>query len=123
ETITDTKSINYQAKEIPGGSLPLYQWVSSGERAISFEAVFTADVDLASDKDAFTKLVSKGQSHRNVDVRSALVWLRRFMLPRYVEEKQGVPLTQSPRKCVLYIPNSGIGLNGGRTAVKYEEVL
>jgi hypothetical protein len=45
ETLTDSKAVNYQVKDIPGGSLPLYQWVSSGAREISFTAVWTTDVD------------------------------------------------------------------------------
>lgn len=124
ETITDTKAINYEAKAIPGGSLPLYQWTSSGERLISFEAIFTADVDLAGDTAAFAKLVSKGQSRRNVDLRTALLWLRRYMYPRYGDEAQlGVPLTQAPRKSVLYIPNSGIGLTSGAYSSTTDSIL
>lgn len=118
ETITDTKQINYQPKDIPGGSLPLYQWTSSGERLITFEAVFTADVDLATDKNAFGQLISKGHARRNVDIRTALLWLRRYTLPRYEDDQQvGVPLTLAPRKCILYIPNSGLGMLGGAQGV------
>lgn len=118
ETITDTKAVGYQTKDIPGGSLPLYQWMHSGERIISFTSVFTADVDLLQDTQLFTKLASKGHIRRNVDIRSALVWLRRFMLPSYAVGASGgvgVPLARSPRKLLLWIPNSGIGLLGGDT--------
>ena len=38
ETISDTKAINYQQKEIFGASLPLYQFIAGGERLISFQA-------------------------------------------------------------------------------------
>jgi len=114
ETISDTKAVHYQTKEIPGGSLPLYQWTSGGERTISFTAVFSSDVDLISDAKAFDKLRKKGYLKRNVDIRTALLWLRRFMLPRYGAMQQlGVPLTKAPRKLILRISNSGIGLNGG----------
>ena len=118
ESISDTKAINLQSKDIPGGSLPLYQWVSSGERAISFEAVFTSDVDLTRDQKSVANLKAKGAIGRNVDCRSALTWLRRYMLPRYEDDQQlGVPLTKAPRKAMLYIPNSGIGLYGGSAQV------
>lgn len=123
ETITDTKAVNYETKVIPGGSLPLYQWTSSGERNISFEAVFTSDVDLAADKELFSKLVSKGLIKRNVDIRTALLWLRRYLLPRYEADQQvGVPLTQAPRKCILSIPNSGLGLTGGSFGTSTEQL-
>ena len=46
DTVSDTKQVNWTPREIPGGSLPIYQWVASGERLISFTAYFTADVDL-----------------------------------------------------------------------------
>lgn len=117
ETIQDTKAVNYAHKEIPGGSLPLYQWVSGGERVISFQAVFSADVDILSDPKAFQTLVTKGYVRRNVDIRTALLWLRRFQMPRYGTVQQlGVPLTQAPRKLVLRIQNSGIGLTGGEVS-------
>jgi hypothetical protein len=45
DTIADTKAVNYQTKEVPGGSLPLYQYINSGERALSFTVYFTTDVD------------------------------------------------------------------------------
>src|SRR3972149_5875366 len=46
ESITDSKAINWNAREIPGASLPIYQWISSGERSVSFTAVFSSDLDL-----------------------------------------------------------------------------
>jgi hypothetical protein len=114
ETITDTKAINYATREIPGGSLPLYQWIASGERVISFTALFTTDVDLLVDPASFLKIKQNGQARRNVDVRTALLWLRRFMLPTYTGDGGlGVPLTQAPHKLLLLAQNSGIGLLGG----------
>jgi len=50
ESVSDTKQTNYQPKEVPGGSLPLYQWVGSGERQITFTAYFTSDVDHLTDE-------------------------------------------------------------------------
>lgn len=130
ETISDGKSINYQQKDIPGGSLPLYQWVSSGERLISFTAVFTCDVDYAAavaavpDVDASSvavdvaatslqsRLKSAGQVQRNPDVRGAIAWLRRYMLPTY-DGTFKEPITRAPNKLQLYLPNSGLGVLGG----------
>lgn len=45
DSIADTKAVNYQTKEVPGGSLPLYQYINSGERQITFTAMLTTDVD------------------------------------------------------------------------------
>jgi len=45
DSISDTKQVTYQPKEVPGGSLPIYQFVGAGERNISFTAYFTTDVD------------------------------------------------------------------------------
>lgn len=132
ESITDTKATNYQQKEIPGGSLPLYQWVSGGERLINFTAQFTCDVDLitAQGTTGLTALVSgastirdrlkaAGVDGRNVDIRAAIGWLRRFVLPTYDnggnkgQVVEGYPLTKAPSKLRLVMPNSGIGLAGG----------
>lgn len=126
DTISDSKSSNWVVKEIPGGSLPLYQWVSGGERTLSFQAVFTTDIDFSAEalgdksaSDAWASLKSNGVSDRNVDIRSAILWLRRFMMPRYGDPQQtGVPLTSAPRKAQLYLPGSGIGLaHGGISTV------
>lgn len=45
ESVSDSKQVSYQPKEVPGGSLPLYQWTNSGERTISFTAFLTTDID------------------------------------------------------------------------------
>jgi hypothetical protein len=129
ETITDTKAVNYQTKDIPGGSLPLYQWISSGERIISFTAYFSSDVDLGAPtsigipglggtsgpSQAFQNLSSQGLANRNVDVRTALFALRRFMFPTYLSSGTvpGQPLTQSPQKLMLVFTGTGLGMLGG----------
>jgi hypothetical protein len=123
ETITDTKAVNYSAKDIPGGSLPLYQWVSSGERVVSFTAYFTSDIDMAAVApsgpggpiDQFNTLVAQGLQTRNLDVRTAFLLLRRYMFPTYVTggTAPGQPLTYSPPKLMLMFTGSGLGLFGG----------
>lgn len=121
ETLADSKNVNYQQKEVPGGSLPLYQWISSGERVISFTAVFTSDVDLLAGGAENTesengravgaihgRLKSQGQLGRNADIRSAIVWLRQYLFPTYKDDK-----TFAPPHVSLFIPGSGIGAAGG----------
>jgi hypothetical protein len=113
-TVSDQKGVNWQTKEIPGASLPLYQWISSGARTISFTAYFSSDVDLLSQANLPTRLKAGGQDDRNVDLRSAMAWLRQFLLPSYGQQsKLGSPTTFAPNKLYLYLQNSGIGMAGG----------
>jgi hypothetical protein len=59
------------------------------------------------------RIKAVGEESRNVDIRSAVVWLRRFMYPRYGDAStSGTPVTYAPRKLYLSIPGSGIGLSG-----------
>lgn len=125
ESISDQKSVNWRSSEVPGGSLPIKQFVSGGDRTISFTAFFSTDVNLTDgtmDPDP-VKLVAAaatmkqvGIDDRNIDIRSAILWLRRFMYPRYDAKggssSGGAPVTYAPRKLRLIIPNSGIGLAG-----------
>jgi hypothetical protein len=139
-TISDSKATNYQTKVIPGLSHPLYQWTSGGARIISFQVVFTRDRTYNdTEADAIKEGIGKRGSNwlgrniesssyagailgiasnkdpRNVDIPSAIAWLRSFLLPEY-SDGQGVrppvpgrPLP--PRKLILGIP--GVRLNWG----------
>lgn len=113
ETLEDNRESNWEAKPIPGGSLPLYQWSTGGARTVSFRAVFTSDVDFAYvTKD---RLQAMGVMSRNVDVNSAVLWLRSFQMPSYGSASQvGMPLTRAPRKLLLTVPNTGIGWGAGQ---------
>jgi hypothetical protein len=123
ESIADTKAVNYQTRDIPGGSLPLYQWISSGERIISFIAQFSSDVDLGARASlgssgppaTYANLKSQGLQNRNVDVRTALLSLRQYLFPTYLSSGKtpGQPLTLSPQKLHLIFTGSGLGLLGG----------
>jgi hypothetical protein len=116
ETLTDTKAVNYSTKNIPGASLPLYQWVSGGERLISFTAYFSCDNDLISPGKSglFNSLKVVGQERRNVDIRAAVFWLRRYMLPTYeTDSATKLVQTKAPKKMMLIIPGSGMGMAGG----------
>lgn len=125
ESISDSKSVNWSPKEIPGGSLPLYQWISSGERTISFQAVFSTDIDFSIEGSKSllnasvtaarsTKTIKPEDESRNVDIRTAVMWLRRFMMPRYGGDvATGALLTSAPRKLQLIMPGTGIGWAGG----------
>jgi hypothetical protein len=130
ESLSDTKQVNYQRKDIPGGSLPIYQWISSGERLISFTAVFTSDTTLISnDLSLNTDLVERHKTvatrRRNVDIRAAIAWLRRHTLPAYLVNgsEVGVPISKAPRKLCLSLKNSGIGISGGQSFIDSEDSI
>lgn len=124
DSISDAKGVTWNPRDVPGGSLPIYQWMSSGERTISFMSIFTTDIDFSEEgrgplsvavKEA---LKASGNDARNVDIRAAILWLRRFMLPRYGDQVQtGATLVKAPRKLQLHLPGTGIGLVGGYQSV------
>jgi len=96
--------------------LPLYQWISNGARVVSFQAVFTSDLDLG-DPDVVSRMTDSSLNARNVDIRTAIAALRSYQLPSYVG---GVTLP--PAKLMLNIQNSGIGMAGG-SAVGGEDTI
>lgn len=118
EQITDNKGVNYATKNIPGGSHPLYQFVNGGDRQISFTAIFTSDEDpapatvLSVLQGGFSfgvpdilNATGKGQNLKkhNVPVQSAVIWLRSFIYPTYVNNT-----VKPPPVVRIYLPNSGI---------------
>jgi len=126
EEISDDKDINMQTKELAGGSLPIYQFISAGERTISFTAMFSSDVDHVSQaaasssflfsvtaRDNYERVKEAGLERRNIDARTAITNLRAFMLPRYMTQAEGAAETKPPPRLRLFIPGSGIGVTGG----------
>lgn len=117
DTIQDTKAVNWVPREIPGASVPIYQWVSSGERLVSFTAVFTCDMDYLTAEagdELGDRLKDVGQLDRNVDIRAAISWLRSFMFPSYTTDSTvGVPLAAAPKRMMLVFPSSGMAAAGG----------
>lgn len=128
ESISMDRGVEYAAKHPIGGSHPLYQWIHGAERVLSFDTVFTAEVDLWKNSEAtpvstvedignkigsflknpLTSALSVGRSNDNgkttVDVASAVAWLMSKTYPLYDKNKSVKP----PPKLALYIPNSGI---------------
>jgi hypothetical protein len=121
ETVTSTKAANYQPQEVPGGSLPITQWISSGEHTVSFTAIFSADIDFGRSgngsvaRRSYDLLRGTEAERATQDIRTALMYLRSFMYPRYGIDQsgQGRARTFAPRKCKIVLPNSGIGTIGG----------
>lgn len=147
DSLSDSKAVNYATKEVPGGSLPLYQYINSGERVVSFTVVFTSDIDYfatdssigyrpegagTSETDLFDsssavwdsevnkvneiikRTRASGVSERNVFIPAALLWLRRFVFPRYGNGREVEPaLTRPPSKLLLVLPGTGFSRSGG----------
>jgi hypothetical protein len=150
-TLSDSQPTNYQAKVIPGLSHPLYQWTSGSARQISFEAIFTRDRTYTSEeqqsintgsgssRDAnvgsylnamggavFAFLgAAQNTDPRNVDIPSAIAWLRSFLLPEYSTDGggtfSGIPeRPRPPQKLILGLP--GVRLNWGVPTLPAHEV-
>ena len=113
DSIRSGKQTNWQQREIPGGSLPLYQWIAGGEHSISLTVMFSCDTDLLTNSQLWSTLSADGLKERNPDIRSAVAWLRQFLLPTYAVSGAGTPVTRPPRKLLLNMPGTGIGLLAG----------
>jgi hypothetical protein len=76
ESLSDDKSANWQSKDIPGAPVPLYQWISGGERPLSFTTVFSRDMNGTIGKDI-------DEDKHNVDIDAAIAWLRMLSMNDY----------------------------------------
>lgn len=125
ESISDSRGVSLQEKDVVGGSHPIYQWVHGSPREISFDALFTADLakdptnllqglsnivgSVKSPAQALTGaamgvLNSQKASPWDQDIRSQIAWLRAKTYPLY----EGKKPVQAPPKLLLHFPNSGI---------------
>ena len=99
EQVGDRQSTNYDRTQIPGGSHPLYQWISLGERVITLTARFTS-----------SRLIPPAAvdvtNPYNVDVNGAVASLKYFYYPSYSETAQRV---LPPLKLLLVIPGLFLG--------------
>lgn len=125
ETLSDTRSPEWEPQPVPGGSHPIYNWVTGGERLISFTAAFTQERRLRNPLAATSAgEQATGQARLqtlafppsggvgtvladkwSVDVASAIAWLRQFTYPTYGADGQAFP----PRRVKLVAPNSILG--------------
>lgn len=133
-TIADHQGTNYQTKVIPGLSHPLYQWTSGQERTISFEAIFTrdrtyTDAERSSISDGsktfYASSIASNDDVRNVDIPSAVAWLRSHLLPEYSTDGGGTfsatpQRPHPPAKLILGMP--GVRLNWGVPDLPPDEI-
>jgi len=122
--LQDSKGSEWNPRPIPGGSHPIYQWANGGERSLSFTAVFTTDTapeesaleDGGSDtRDPYSSQSLNPLSGivlgvRDVDIRSAISWLRWFEYPTYGAD--GNQQVYPPAKALLVMPNTGLSHDG-----------
>lgn len=115
ETITDTKPSEWQSRDIPGLSHPLYHWVSGGGRTISFTAIFARDNDPEEIGDDTLEAVVGGGADKelNYNIEAAIAWLRSFQLPTYTEDMEPLP----PPKLLLAFAGMRIGLDGSTKGI------
>ena len=118
ERISDSRAPNYAQKEIPGGSHPLYQFVSGGERVLSFDAVFANDRSgdggmggliggvlgfLGGAKASNDGGINNNNRKDVVDIAAAIDTLRSFTYPTYEAS-----VSKPPPLIEFYLPGSGI---------------
>ena len=110
-SLQDDYGVEYAEHSIPGGSHPLYQWVGGRGRTITFEALFTAELNLSNDLGggtnftAATTFSSSPSGPFSVNVSAALSKIRSWMMPKY---SQGGRLgeTDPPKILTLVFPNT-----------------
>lgn len=105
ESLAENKAPNWQNKEIPGSPIPLYQWMSGGERSLSFSAIFSRDMD----GDIGTQ-GGPTEDKYNVDIDAAKAWLYLLSSSSY-EKSQDMEVAVAPPILWLSFLGSKIGYN------------
>lgn len=107
--VQDSYQVDYATKVIPGGSHPIYQWIAGNGRTISFEAIFTAEVEDNTTVELFSNGSNTGltllpSSRYTVNVGAAINTLQSYQYPTY-----DAGSTSPPPKLRLVLPGSRIG--------------
>ena len=114
--VRDTQAAEYNTRQIPGGSHPLYQWISGGERLIGFEAVFTSEIDESRALNGAaltTGVLSIPSSKCSVNVGAAINKLQSYMYPSYGDDGAATP----PPRLHLCFPGTRIGRANDEDAI------
>lgn len=121
QSLQDDYQVEYAEHSIPGGSHPLYQWVGGQGRTITFQAIFTSEIDETRYRLGGGNVVAGGalnalgqsaltpSSIYTVDVDAALSRLRGWMLPKYNSEAKIGEANPPP---ILYLALRGTQLAG-----------
>lgn len=103
ESLTDSENSNWQAKDIPGSPRPLYQWISGGERPLSFTTLFSRDMDGEIGVDF-------EEDKHNVDIDAAIAWLKLLKSSDY-EAVQDMNMAVAPPVLWLQFSGTKLGYN------------
>jgi len=117
ESLTDSRGAEWNPRNIPGGSHPIYQWTHGAERRLSFTTIFSTDTappdETAGRDDPYADFsLSNGiqKGTRDMDIRAAISWLRYFTYPMY---GRGADFRAfEPPKVILVFPNTALGHDG-----------
>lgn len=121
ETLTDSRGVEWNPRNIPGGSHPIYQWTRSGERRLSFTAVFARDHEpnepVATGLSGAVKSLAssvglgpeEGDPSREPPIEAAVSWLRYFTYPLY---RSGEIRVFEPPKVLLVFAGSSLAYDG-----------
>ncbi len=121
ESLTDSRSSEWNPRNVPGGSHPIYQWTRGGERRLSFTTVFARDHEpeehaaggLAGAVKAVASAVGlgpqEGDPAREPPIEAAVSWLRYFTYPLY---KSGEIRVHEPPKVLLVFDGSSLSHDG-----------
>lgn len=119
--VSDSDETTYSEKLIPGGSHPIQQWVGGGSRVISFDAIFTADVDIVTPFARGGQSVDNGletspSSRYTVDVAAAIAKIRQYLYPKYRSSAANT-IVQAPKRLILVMPGMNLGHDTDAIAV------
>lgn len=109
ENMSDSDGVNWQTKEIPGSNRPLYQWISGGERSISFTAMFSRDMNGKIGEDF-------EEDKHNVDIDAAIAWLRMLKSNDY-EKVKDMNMAVAPPVLWMMFVGTKLGYNHNAPAV------
>lgn len=110
ESLDDNKSPNWQNMDFPGAPLPLYQWVSGGERTFGFSAIFSRDM-----KGEIGSSDGPEEDKWNVDVDAAIAWLRSLCHNDYGQVGDVKNAAIAPPVLWLYFMGTKLGYNRAAT--------
>lgn len=119
QSLSDDYQPEYAEHLIPGGSHPIYQWVGGRGRTLSFEAVFTAELnqlriagggplDQARATAAAVSMSLLPSAPFTVDVAAALAKIRSWMMPEYSSAGR-LGETSPPKILTLAFPGTKLG--------------
>jgi len=117
QTLQDDYQVEYAEHQIPGGSHPLYQWVGGRGRTLTFQAVFTAEINQTRIEQGVPSqpFFLTPSARFTVNVNAALDKLRAWMRPLYGKGGR-LGLTKPPPILKLVFPKTSL-VGGGGTSV------